>query len=122
MGFYGRIYTALDSAIKRLKFKNCDKSKTTIPDFVDGQITAETSTDAFTLESGNAWLGFTVDANQKSGIIYHAKAQTGSQNGKDIINGGVVEKNPNYDILITFGDILTVESPTYDEAGHFNGY
>lgn len=122
MGFYGRIYTALDSAIKRLKFKNCDKTQVNIPEFIDGQVTAESPSDVFTLQSGNAWLGFTANENQKTGIIYHAKAQTVSQNGKDIISGGVAGGDPNYDTLITFGDILTVESPTYDEAGHFNGY
>lgn len=123
MSFYGKIYTTLGNAFKRFKFINSGKNNTTVlSEFSsdDVLLQADAANDYAIIESGNAWVGFAdVDGNCK---IYHAKPQVENSNQVQDIVYEIDNSGDSYDSLITFGNIITIQSPTFDAAGHINGY
>lgn len=120
MSFYGKIYNSIGNAFRRLKFTNENQSNKDVLKNTalsnSFMLEAQTANDHTTIGAGNRWLGM---VNQDGTcLIYHLAAGT-QYDSINIIND--IEKNSEYDELIDFGDIITIQSPAYDEAGHLTG-
>ncbi len=118
MSFYGKIYTAVGEAFKRIKFINSGKDNTEIPTDLENDfiLEAKSADDNIYLHSGNCWIGF--KGSDDNGLIYHLGPGDSSET-IEVIND--ITQDADYDTLISWGDIITVQSPMYDEAGHLSG-
>lgn len=122
MSFYGKVYNVIGNAFKRFKFTNKGKDSESAPNSFSSEVTvdAETANDFLTVASGNGWLGFKKEDEGECGIYHLAPRSSVSTKAQDLIKD--VKNEATYDTLITFGDVITLQSPTFDEAGHINGY
>ena len=118
MSFYGKIYTAVGEAFKRIKFINSGKDNTEIPTDLENDfiLEAKSADDNIYLHSGNRWIGF--KGADDNGLIYHLGPGDSSET-IEVIND--ITQEADYDTLISWGDIITIQSPMYDETGHLSG-
>ena len=119
MSFYGKVYATIGNAFKRLKFDNSGKNNEAIPTNLPDSLILEahTSSDHAPIKSNNRWITFA----ESDGACLIGHGSPGSEAGQiDII--GAIGNAATYDGLITFGDIITINCPTYDSAGHIVGY
>ena len=121
MSFYGSIYTVIGNAFKRLKFVNKGKTDFSIPSSPQDHflVDAIVANDCATIGSGNSWLGFMEEDNKA--ILYHlAPSNAQASEIQNIVTG--INPAGASDVVIGLNDVVTISSPTFDPAGHINGY